>query len=58
MHWRFGPRPSVAVEREHRVAKGRVDSPARVLSIACGFVAVGYIAKVVANAVVRLREPR
>ena len=33
-----------------------MDPLAWVLSIACGFVAVGYIAKVVANAVVRLRE--
>ncbi|MDP1861434.1 MAG: hypothetical protein Q8K82_22375 [Gemmatimonadaceae bacterium] len=33
-----------------------MDPLAWVLSVACGCVAVGYIAKVVANAVVRLRE--
>jgi len=33
-----------------------MDPLAWVLSIACGFVAIGYISRVVANAIVRLRE--
>jgi Zn-dependent protease with chaperone function len=50
------PRSARAVGSSHLFGEDDLDPLAWVLSIACGFVAVGFVAKVVANTVVRLRE--